>query len=124
MADAQLIRAEHSCTGSFANIVANSHFKSLNRLYPMIHKQYPDMTKAEVMEEIKKKFHDRRLKMTQKRPYMVRIFDPVIGCYPRRVIVRTESITLGGQIQGERGVSHVTMRRLHPLPPDFSRELL
>ena len=63
------------------NIVANSHFKSLSRLYPTIAKQYPDITKREVMKEIKKKFHDRHLKMTQKRPYMVRIFDPVIGCY-------------------------------------------
>ena len=72
-----------------SDVIANSHFKSFNRLYPMTHKQHPNMTKKEVMEEIKKKYHDRHLKMTQKRPYMVRIFDPVIGCYFHDLLQQT-----------------------------------
>ena len=47
------------------------------------------MTKKEVREAIKKKFHDRHLKMTQKKPYMNRIFDPVIGCYFHDLLQQT-----------------------------------
>ena len=64
-----------------SDIIAESHFKSYNRLYPMIHKQYPNMSKKEIREAIKKKFHDRHLKASHKRIYMNRIYDPVIGCY-------------------------------------------
>ena len=47
------------------------------------------MSKQEIREAIKKKFHDRRLKMTQKRPYMNRIFDHVIGCYFHDLLQQT-----------------------------------
>ena len=72
------------------DLIANSHFKSFNRLYPVIQKQYPNMSKKEVREAIKKKFHDRHMKLRQKRPYMVRIFDPLIGCYFHDLLVNSE----------------------------------
>ena len=73
------------------NLVENSHFKSYSRLYPVIHKQFPDRSKAEVIEAIKKKFHDRHMKLTQKRPYMLRIFDPIIGCYFHDLLVNSKN---------------------------------
>ena len=69
--------------------IEKSHFRTFNRLYPIVHQQNPDMTRKEVIEEIKKKFHDRHLKYYQKRPYMVRIFDPVIGCYFHDLLQQT-----------------------------------
>ena len=72
-----------------SDIIAESHFKSYNRLYPMIHKQYPNMSKKEIREAIKKKFHDRHLKASHKRIYMNRIFDPVIGCYFHDLLQQT-----------------------------------
>ena len=72
-----------------SEIIAESHFKSYNRLYPMIHKQYPNMSKKEIREAIKKKFHDRHLKASHKRIYMNRIYDPVIGCYFHDLLQQT-----------------------------------
>ena len=71
-------------------LIQESHFKSFNRLYPLIHKQFPNMSKKEVREAIKKKFHDRHLKLSHKRPYMNRIFDPLIGCYFHDLLQQTE----------------------------------
>ena len=77
------------------NLIENSHFKSYNHLYPMIHKQFPDKSNKEIREAIKKKFHDRNMKMRQKRPYMNRIFDPLIGCYFHDLLQQTNDRPTG-----------------------------
>ena len=71
-------------------LIDASHFKSFNKLYPLIHQHYPDMSKSEIMEVIGKRLHDRHLKLRHKRPYMNRIFDPVIGCYFHDLLQQTE----------------------------------
>ena len=68
------------------NEISKSHFKSFQKIYP----QTEGLSKKEVMEEVKKKYHDRHLKLRQKRPYMLRIFDPVIGCYFHDLLQQTQ----------------------------------
>ena len=77
-------------------LIEKSHFKSYSRLYPIIKKRFPNVSKAEVIEAIEKKFHDRHMKHTQKRPYMNRIFDPVIGCYFHDLFVNSKNQLNGG----------------------------
>ena len=63
------------------HLIDRSHFKSLSRLYPLIHKHYPNMSKKEIVEHVEQRLHDRQMKLKQKKPYMRSIFDPLIGCY-------------------------------------------
>ena len=70
-------------------LIDESHFKSFNKLYPLIHRHFPNMSKSEIKEAIRKRIHDRHLKMTHKRPYMNRIFDPLIGCYFHDLLQQT-----------------------------------
>ena len=77
-------------------LIEKSHFKSYSRLYPIIKKRFPNVSKAEVIEAIEKKFHGRHMKHTQKRPYMNRIFDPVIGCYFHDLFVNSKNQLNGG----------------------------
>ena len=70
-------------------LIDDSHFKSFTKLYPLIHRHYPDMSKKQIMEVIRKRLHDRHLKLRHTRPYMNRIFDPVIGCYFHDLLQQT-----------------------------------
>lgn len=72
------------------DLIDRSHFKSFSKLYPLIHEKYPNMKKKDIEEVIKKRLHDRKLKMKQKKPYMRQIFDPIIGCYFHDLLQQTE----------------------------------
>ena len=72
------------------DLIDRSHFKSISRLYPLIHKHYPNMSKTEIIEVIKQRLHDRQMKLKQKKPYMRAIFEPVIGCYFHDFLQQTD----------------------------------
>ena len=63
-----------------------SHFKTFQKIYET---NKGEISRNEVKEAVEKKYHDRRMKITQKRPYMLRIFDPVIGCYFHDLLQQT-----------------------------------
>ena len=67
-----------------------SGFKSFGKLYPLMKKNFPNMSKKEIREVVEKRLHDRRMKLKQKKPYMRTIFDPVIGCYFHDLIQQTD----------------------------------
>ena len=71
------------------DLIDRSHFKSFSKLYPLIHEHYPNMSKKEIIEVIKKRLHDRQMKLKQKKPYMRAIFDPVIGCFFHDLLQQT-----------------------------------
>ena len=66
------------------NDLDNTHFKTYDKL-----KHTLNIPKKQLLEELKKKFHDRHLKQSHKRIYMNRIYDPVIGCYFHDLLQQT-----------------------------------
>lgn len=71
------------------DLIDRTHFKSTSKLYPIVREQYPQMKHKEIDEVVKKRLHDRHLKIKQMRPYMRQIFDPIIGCYFHDLIQQT-----------------------------------
>ena len=65
-------------------LIDRTHFKSYDKL-----KHTLNVSKKELRETIEKRNHDRHLKLSQKKPYMNRIFDPVIGCYFHDLLQQT-----------------------------------
>ena len=65
-------------------LIDKTHFKTYDKL-----KHTLNVPKKELREALKKRNHDRHLKLSQTRPYMNRIFDPVIGCYFHDLLQQT-----------------------------------
>src|SRR5215469_1592533 len=55
-------------------IIDKSHFKSFNKVYPIIQEQYPDITADEVQNILKKRSKDPYRMEKKMKPYQVKIF--------------------------------------------------